>query len=416
MKKILSIIVLLAGVISFTSCSDSDSPYSPASTLTLASSNLLFESAGGTGSIVVNTSAALTAETGSDWLTLTVSGNTVSVAVASNETIDGRSAKIVLRAGGDTTSVVATQKGMFFDFDKSPIVLTSNAAASHNIAISHSLPIKVETLADWITATVSSDSTAIVLNFAANESGHLRKGKYVVKSANLSDTVTITQYDFATNILGTYYFAGLRFNDAGKVVQGALMATLKGTPEAMVLEFPSIAQSMPVEFDEETVAIRLAGGKYMGTFDDYETEGSDVVVTRYVWSSMWDILQGKLSWTEDIGMIGAFDYSEEDAVTYCELEDDGNWGSYQANTFRFQYFTSGTDATSKNMVSAEPSNLYYLIYPQFIEYTAPSAAKSMGKAGQPFITDVPQLRSKVPFYLDAKAAAIAFSNVKKAVK
>lgn len=416
MKKILSIIVLLAGVISFTSCSDSDSSYSPVSTLTLASSDLLFESAGGTGSIVVNTSAALTAETSSQWLTLSVSGNTVSVAAQTNETVDGRSAKIVLRAGGDTTSVVATQKGMFLDFDNSPIVLTGNGAASHEIAVSHSLPIQVKSLSDWITPSVNSDSTAFVLSFAANTSGHLRKGYYVVKSANMADTVVVTQYDFAENILGTYLFAGLRFNDQGKVVQGALLSTLKGTPDAMVLEFPNIGLSMPVEFDAETLTIRLSGGKYMGTFDDYFSEESDSVVTRYVWSSMWDIINGQLTWAEEVGMAGAFNYSEDQGVTYCKLEDDGNWGTYEANTFRFQYFTSATNAEATTMVQTKPNYVYYLIYPQFVEYNPPAGAKLLGKSKQPFITDLPQWKSGVPFYLDSKAAALALGNVRKASK
>jgi len=77
MKKILSIMVLLAGVISFTSCGDDDTTYTAPAQLELKSVDAFYEAAGGTGSIVVNSSETITAASNAEWLTVAVSGTTV---------------------------------------------------------------------------------------------------------------------------------------------------------------------------------------------------------------------------------------------------------------------------------------------------------------------------------------------------
>ena len=51
MKKILSFIVLLAGVTMFTSCGEDDATYTAPIPLEVSDVNVLFESEGGTGTI-----------------------------------------------------------------------------------------------------------------------------------------------------------------------------------------------------------------------------------------------------------------------------------------------------------------------------------------------------------------------------
>ena len=58
MKKILCFILLLAGVTMVTSCGEDDATYTPIAPLEILSNNVLFETAGGTGTITVNTSDA----------------------------------------------------------------------------------------------------------------------------------------------------------------------------------------------------------------------------------------------------------------------------------------------------------------------------------------------------------------------
>ena len=74
MKKIFSFILLLAGVTMVTSCGEDDATYTPVEPLEIVSNNVLFETAGGTGTITVKGSEALTASTAAQWLAVSVSG------------------------------------------------------------------------------------------------------------------------------------------------------------------------------------------------------------------------------------------------------------------------------------------------------------------------------------------------------
>ena len=100
MKKIFSFILLLAGVTMVTSCGEDDATYTPVEPLEIVSNNVLFETAGGTGTITVKGSEALTASTAAQWLAVSVSGNTVTVTAQENPSLSGRSAQITLAAGG----------------------------------------------------------------------------------------------------------------------------------------------------------------------------------------------------------------------------------------------------------------------------------------------------------------------------
>ena len=88
MKKILSFIVLLAGVISFTSCGDDDATYTAIQKLEVSQADVMFAAEGGTGSITVNTSAAVTATAEGSWLTVAANGNQVTVTAPLNSSLD----------------------------------------------------------------------------------------------------------------------------------------------------------------------------------------------------------------------------------------------------------------------------------------------------------------------------------------
>jgi len=67
---------------------------------------------GGTGVIVVETNAALTAESNVDWCTVSVSGRqAVNVSVSANNGLTNRTATVTLTAGDKTAKVPVTQEG-----------------------------------------------------------------------------------------------------------------------------------------------------------------------------------------------------------------------------------------------------------------------------------------------------------------
>ena len=205
MKKIFSLIVLLAGVISFTSCGEDDATYTPVLPLEIASNDVYFEAAGGTGSIVVNATGTVTAETTSDWITLSVNGKTVTVTAKENTALDGRSARIVLIADGATTNVTAIQTGLIYQLENCLSNYTVESGASTlKISVVSSASVAVNSLVGWITAAYNAEDSEITLNIAANMTPEDREGQVAIEVGGLKDTLTIRQNRFIYELVGSH--------------------------------------------------------------------------------------------------------------------------------------------------------------------------------------------------------------------
>lgn len=191
MKKIFSFILLLAGVTMVTSCGEDDATYTPVEPLEIVSNNVLFETAGGTGTITVKGSEALTASTAAQWLAVSVSGNTVTVTAQENPSLSGRSAQITLTAGGKTAKVTATQKGLAYGVTEGLNYEVDDMENVLEMNFSNSLPGTVTSLDEWIAATL--EGTSLTLKVAENFDKKARSGKVVVKSSEYSDTITVLQ-------------------------------------------------------------------------------------------------------------------------------------------------------------------------------------------------------------------------------
>ena len=204
MKKIISLVALLAGIIFITSCGSDEASYTSAPKLEITSANVLFDAQGGNGSIVVNTTGSITATTDASWVTLSVQGNTVSVTAAPNITLDGRSAVINLVSGGTEAEITATQKGSVYGLYSDLDLKFDDAARSLSISIDHPSTVQLTSLDSWIEASFNEATDQIDIQVAENKSGWRRSGKLVVETAGLRDTLKITQFDFLNDIQGTY--------------------------------------------------------------------------------------------------------------------------------------------------------------------------------------------------------------------
>ena len=99
MKKILNILLAAAFVFTAFSCdvipqpdlNASGSQYLPGPVLEILSKTVVFSPDGGNGSIVVNTSDALTARVDRPWISVSTSGSTVTLTVSRNESIESSS-------------------------------------------------------------------------------------------------------------------------------------------------------------------------------------------------------------------------------------------------------------------------------------------------------------------------------------
>lgn len=195
MKKILSFIVLLAGVISITSCSSDDATYQATPKLEVASANVLFEAEGGDGSIVVNSSSTVSATTDASWLSLSVQGNKVIVTADPNLTLEGRSALIQLVSGTTKAEVTATQKSSVYGIPSLSYEI-GDYQATLNIDVVHNQEVTVESQADWITATFNKETSQIEIVAEDNNEADPREGIVTVTMGEYSNDIVITQAGF----------------------------------------------------------------------------------------------------------------------------------------------------------------------------------------------------------------------------
>lgn len=193
MKKVFSIFAIIAAVTLFTACGDDDATYQATPKLEVASVDVLFESDGGTGNIVVSTNQALTATTDANWLTLSVSGNTVNLNASPNITLNGRSALIKLKAGDTEAEVTATQKSSIYGLADGLEYEMGDYQAKLNIDVVHSSNVTVQSGVDWLTATFNNETSQIEVTAQDNDNAEPREGYVTVDMNGIQDKVLITQ-------------------------------------------------------------------------------------------------------------------------------------------------------------------------------------------------------------------------------
>ena len=69
----------------------------------------------------------------------------------------------------------------------------------------------VSTSEPWLHASLDGDQLHVSVE--ANTGGHIRRGHIVTESAAISDTLTVAQYDFRSDIPGSYYIIGYLDSD-----------------------------------------------------------------------------------------------------------------------------------------------------------------------------------------------------------
>lgn len=201
MKKILCLIVLLAGVTMFTSCGKDDATYTAIPKLDVSKAEVLFESNGGTGSITINTSSPVTATTESTWLTVSANGNVVTATAPVNGSLDGRSATIIIKAGDAQAIVTATQKGSVYGINGGlEYELSDTAQAKVSIPVVQSAGVSVTSLADWLTASFNSETSTIEVVATSNDVEEPRIGYVAFQTGNVKDTLEIAQAGLLLNL------------------------------------------------------------------------------------------------------------------------------------------------------------------------------------------------------------------------
>lgn len=247
MKKIFSFIAILAGVAMFTSCGEDDATYTAVAPLEVSNVNVMFEAEGGVGTITVNSREAVSATTDSKWLVLAVNGNQVTATAPANISLDGRSAKILLKAGGAETTVTATQKGSIYGLiNGRGFEIADSMNAFVNVPVQHTGEVTVNSLTEWLNATFNNETNEIKVVAQSNEEENPRVGYVAFTAGSVKDTLTIVQRGMVFDVQPVNVFMS---NQGGK--QNIAVAHSK----SVIVE--STADWFTAEFNSRTSQIQL---------------------------------------------------------------------------------------------------------------------------------------------------------------
>lgn len=176
MKKIYFIFFVSACSLAFAGCSDDDVP---SDVLEIVSSDIGFDAAGGTGSIVLRTlGSAVNAVSDKSWLTITATtASKVSYTVAESSQALQRSAKITISAGTMSRVVTILQNGALFDISTQSVELDPTGQSPYRIEYDTSMASVPEVMipqdaAQWLSATVENGKISLTagLNYTGARS------------------------------------------------------------------------------------------------------------------------------------------------------------------------------------------------------------------------------------------------------
>lgn len=259
-QKFLYILVALVSVVS--SCSDDNEEEN--TPMQITKSDVVYQASGGSGTIQVNSQSGIKSVTSSDdWCVATYSnGNTVSLDVAVNPSLEQRSAVISISANnGEEVRVSVSQTGSMYELEDNKVLGFGydDATGTVNIA-SHNInaDLVVSPSANWLSAR--QDGDAIIVHAAANTTGTWRGGVvYCQIGGQTRDSIVVVQAE-EKDIYGDYYMVGDKYTEAQTYPTATKVSILPGDSANMVkFDWTDTGFSYNYEFNSNTKVIKLRG-------------------------------------------------------------------------------------------------------------------------------------------------------------
>lgn len=295
--------------------------------LKVVESQIIFETTGGTGYIKVMASEQVTAISNQNWCTVSLSGNTINLAVEANEGMGGRTAIIAIKSGAETTTVTAVQTGAFVwlkDFQNGQSLQFLSEGSTLKTAASSSFPITVEK-PDWISYEFANDS--LYLTAAA---GSPASGTIVFTSGGLTKAYPVLRCSYA-GLLGEwdmqFYNPGTGKTEHELVTLSRDVVNASVLMDGLVIAGPYLAQ-IKMGFNPTTFGLTLSAGQYLSTI-----EGQLIYISLRS-------AAGNVGGATTAQLAGKLAISPTGVTTYT-FGDNGTWTGYVAGGFGF-YLWSGT--------------------------------------------------------------------------
>ena len=327
MKGMKSIAGALLSVFVMMACSDDKSGYTPEEpTIAIVSQDLSFGPQGRTGTLVFQADGAVTASLTSDWCSAQVSGNTVTVNVEDNQSIEGRVAILTLTSAGRSVKFPVQQRGMIATSFPENDCHAENAGSVMSYTISHDFPVELVTAADWIHPVMEGETLNVTID--PNTTGQIRRGTVTMTCGGQEDALSIVQYDFGSNVAGSYYLKGTS-NDGSPYELGFELYEKDGVIYTDWTSHDKWTDAVfPVAFDAEKCVLTIPSAM---TF--YTTSSGNYDIGYF------HDADGTLAVTSAVGMSATLFCEPTLQSTYGLLEDNGSWPGHTCCGFALKSST-----------------------------------------------------------------------------
>lgn len=267
MKKIYkSILLSMIAAAGLTACSDYEAPdIASTDAIDIVSRETNFTAAASTGTIKFEAKGPVTVSTSNEWITPTVDGNVINIAVTQNDAIDSRAGSITVKCGGATEEIQIIQPGVIFKFDDPSTIAISSDAWTKTYQADSSVPVQISSDAEWLSGTIADG----ILTVKADRNTKLspRTGVLSLTSGSLSYDITVNQEKLEFPLVKV---TSLRLNDDKATYTYDF-------PTDIEVKFTPSASWIHGEFANETVTVTIdannTGHIRQGSLD-YEVDGA----------------------------------------------------------------------------------------------------------------------------------------------
>jgi hypothetical protein len=332
MKKILNIILFITLGLFITSCERDTGVDVPERQLKVTQAEVIFETQGGEGFIIVSAPGAVTAKSNEEWCTVNVSGTTINLVAEPNTGVGGRTATITIQSGSETIEVTAVQTAAvmwFRDFTEASLSFLSEGSTIETQVVT-SYPVTVKAKPDWITYKFENGSLYLTATASSP-----RKGSITFESEGRTITYNIVQVSY-TGFLGEWE---MKFNNPSNsnleekttVTFDQKTANASFLLNGLVITGTTNAEIL-VNFNPLSNNVTISAGQYLMTASD----------GRFVYLSLRSAA-GTYQYGTSAQLAGILDIADDGTVTYTFVEN-GTWAG--AAGIGFYLFTGEPPSSS----------------------------------------------------------------------
>lgn len=197
LSRLLGLLAMVGVGFGAASCGQTKESTEAEVTLSVVSSDIVFQSAGGTGSILVrSTAGTVTASSERPWLTVTVAGNSVQLTAEPNNDLENRYSVVKMSNGVSTVSVTVHQYGYKSSSFTAEDINASWQAVMYSFPYDYEQDITATSDVDWIIAAPSLDdegNKSLHITIGENLETAARSGNVSWQLGLLSGTIAVNQ-------------------------------------------------------------------------------------------------------------------------------------------------------------------------------------------------------------------------------